>query len=867
MYETKKEYNANREQRWNALENMIKETGIQANTPESAAVQWYGEGVKPNEQGETIPYTLDDLKREFPNKWQDIQKMERFMREMYDEYVGRINAALEQVYPNLEEKAQAQLQAWKNAKSINLDNLSMPGNSQGSIDYWENQNRILDKKIAKLEGDLESGEYFRNKRLNPRKDYFHHFQEVETSGLGGLKNILQASTLIDPELVGNSEFTKPKSKWMAWLQKRGEGAYTADAVLGMGKYIDSAEYAIAFDPLIAQYRDEISKMVKATRETKNANQLIQYLSAYTNQLAGKTASLDRTILDLLGEGNRGQLFNVLAAINNRAKSNAVVGNVRSAVAQIFNIPNALGIIKSNNAWLKGANDYINAKLGNRELLDQSPFLQERYFSHNVDDLKARNTNWEKIIGKAGDITNKMMEFGDREATELIWLAAYNEGLEKNVSDPIYYADDLTRRSVAGRGIGEVPYNMKSKVASFFMPFQVETNNAWQELKQNLRDKDANGIFRLMLGSYILNGFAKLLFNDGVVPDVLGALIDGIGKLFDKDREESVGEVALNTGKRIAGEAVSYIPGTSLWLPAIMSDESAEALFGDSDPTRYGTGTVGLSTITKTLADAVDGGDFDIVTPLLQMGLPYGGRQASRLYNTLQDFNVLPSNGVMNTPFGGEKNPVAGDYTQAGALKYRLPEGIDSGEDLAETLRAVFFGSNATNAASEYYDTLKPVLSKERVAKLREHPEVNPDTYIDYLNEASTDGKQGITQQEAYDWISSHNLSDEEANALWEMTSSSWKKSYDEYQPKETKEETPTETPKEEKTENKTENKSGNPTNKKEFTAIADSDGNGSLKQAEAYAWLKDQKLSDAEKEALWNLMGWKTDYETYASKH
>jgi hypothetical protein len=352
-----------------------------------------------------------------------------------------------------------------------------------------------------------------------------------------------------------------------------------------------------------------------------------------------------------------------------------------------------------------------------------------------------------------------------------------------------------------------------------------------------------------------------------VPDVLGALIDGIGKLFDKDREESVGEVALNTGKRIAGEAVSYIPGTSLWLPAIMSDESAEALFGDSDPTRYGTGTVGLSTITKTLADAVDGGDFDIVTPLLQMGLPYGGRQASRLYNTLQDFNVLPSNGVMNTPIGGEKNPVAGDYTQAGALKYRLPEEVNSAADVAEIARALAFGSNSTNAASEYYDTLKPVLSKERVAKLREHPEVNPDTYIDYLNEASTDSKQGITQQEAYDWISSHNLSDEEANALWEMTSSSWKKSYDEYQPKETKEETPTETPKEEKTENKTEKKSGKPTTKKEFTDAADANNSGRLSQAEAYDWLNSQKLSDAEKEALWNLMGWKTDYETYASKH
>lgn len=835
MFDTKKEYNANREQRWQALENMIKETGIEANTPESAAVQWYGEKAKPNEAGETIPYTLADLKKEFPNKWEDIVKMERFMRGMYDEYVGRINAALEQVYPNLEEKAQAQLESWRNKKRIYQDEIEM-SRSPVANEYWEGEIAKLDKKIAKLEGDLESGEYFRNKRLNPRKDYFHHFQEVETKGIGGLKNILQASTLIDPELVGKSANTKPKSRWMSWLQRRGQGAYTADAVLGMGKYIDSAEYAIAFDPLIAQYRDEISKMVKATRDTKNANQLIQYLSSYTNQLAGKTASLDRTILDLLGEGNRGQLFNVLSSLNNRAKSNAVVGNIRSAVAQIFNIPNAMSIIKSNSAWGKGVQDYISAKLGNRELLDQSPFLQERYFKHNVDDLKARNTNWEKITGKLGDITNAMMELGDREATELIWLAAYNEGKDKGVSDPVYYADDLTRQSVAGRGIGEVPYNMKSKVASFFMPFQVETNNAWQNMKGMLRDKDGRGIFRLMLGSFLMNAMVKPLFNDGVVPDILSVILEGIKKLFDKDREESAGEVALDTAKRMAGEAVSYIPGTSLWLPAIMSSETAEDLFGESDPTRYGTGTVGLSTITKTLADAVNGDGFDLMTPLLQLGLPYGGRQASRLYNTLQDFNALPSNGVMNTPFGGEKTPATGDYSKAGALKYRLPDEVDSGEDLAEILRAFAFGSNATNAAAEYFETGKPALSKERVEKLRENPEVNADTYIDYLREANTDGKAGISQAEAYKWLSQQDLTDEEKNALWNMTSSSWTKSYDEYTP-----------------QNET------------LVNEADADGNGRVTQAEAYDWLSKQDIPVEDKEAMWAENGWKKSYKEYSN--
>lgn len=864
MFDTKKEYMSNRTKAWDTLDKLIADTGIKAGTEESAAVQWYGEGEKQNEDGTKSPYTLDDLKREFPSKWQDIVKMEEAMRKMYDEYVVRINAALEQVYPNLEEKAQAQLESWRNKRNTLRGEIAQSTN-QTAINYWTQEIDKLDQKIANLERGLETGEYFRNKRLFPRKDYFHHFNEVTTQGIGGLKNLLAAPTLIDPELVGKSEFTKPRAKWMDYLQKRSEnGKYTADAVLGLAKYIDGAEYAIAFDPLIAQYRDEISKMVKATKQTKNANQLIQYLSGYTNNLAGKTASIDRTILDLFGEGNRGQLFNVLSAINNRAKSNAVVGNLRSAVSQFFNIPNAMSLIKSNSAWAKAVTDYAQAKTGNRELLDQSPFLAERYWSHNADDLKERKTTWDKITGKVGDFSNKLMEFGDREATELIWFAAYNEATEKGLTgdDAIFYADKQTRNAVAGRGIGEVPYNMKSKLASFFMPFQVESNNQWQNVKQMVRDKDVSGIMRLMVGTYLMNALVKPLFNDGVLPDILDALISGIGKLFDPEREETVGETLLNTGKRVAGEGISMIPGTSLWLPLMMSSDTSEALFGDSDPTRYGTGTVGLSNIANVVADAVDGDDqFDVVSPLLQLGLPYGGKQASRLYNTLQDFNVLPSNGVWNTPFGGETNPVAGDYSRSGALKYMLPESAETPGDAAEIARALLFGSNATNAAREYYDTGKPALSKERVQKLREHPEVDPQTYIDFLANASTDGNTSISQEEAYNWLVSQDLTNEERNALWDIASSSWKRSYDEYVPKE--EETQSDT----SSSSNNSNNNNKGTTKEEFVSAADTNGNGRVTQKEAYAYLSNSGLSQEEIDNLWALQGWKTSYDEYEKRN
>ena len=855
-FEAKKTYVENMKKVVNEYESMIEKTGIEGGTKESAAIQWYGEGVK-KEDGKETPYTLEDLKKEFPDKWEDIVEFHDWMRSWYKDYVPRANKVLEQIYPDPDKTHRADVARWT-AKV--RDNNRVIRNSPNATERTlaEAENIELLRKIESTQEKIDNGTYRQNKRLNPRQNYFMHFQDLEKNGIGMLKDILSASKQaekgnIDTELVTVSEYTKPRSRWLSQLQHRGDGEYTADAVTGFARYAKALEYAIAFDPLISQYRDETSKIVKATKNTRNANTLIDYLNEYTNQLAGKTVPLDRALTKFIGsEGGRAKIFGLLEAINQRGKANAVVGNLRSALAQPFNIPNAMSIIKSDKAWAKGARDYLKAKLGDRSLLEQSPFLAERYSDLNWKDYQARDTFFKKLTGKMSDMTSELMEFGDREASELIWLSAYNEALDKGVSDPVFYADDRTRRSVAGRGVGEVPYNMKSRLAGFFAPFQVESNNQWQNLKGMVEDKDAVGIFRLMLGSYLMNAMVKPLFNDGVLPDVLDVLINGIRDLFDREEGETVSGILKDTGKRLAGETLSMLPGVNTWLPLLMDSKVSKELFGENDPTRYGTGTVGISQIAKTVADALDDdGQFDLVTPLLQLGLPTGGKQASRLYNTLQDLNVIPSNGVLNTPFGGETNPVAGSYTDAGNLRYRLPEGVESFDDAAELARALAFGSNATNAAREYYDSGKMALSSKKVETLREHPDINPEDYINMLREADANGNKSITQQEAYDWLSKQDLTDKERNELWEMASSSWKKSYNDYADKSGNGETPSTTP----------------TSKKELTKAADSDGNGNLNQAEAFAWLNSQDLTDEEKAALWELAGWKTDYETYKSKH
>ena len=208
---------------------------------------------------------------------------------------------------------------------------------------------------------------------------------------------------------------------------------------------------------------------------------------------------------------------------------------------------------------------------------------------------------------------------------------------------------------------------------------------------------------------------------------------------------------------------------------------------------------------------------------------------------MQDFNILPSNGWGNTFFGGEKTVANGDYSKSGALKYRLPDGVESFDDAMEIAKAFMLGSNATNAAQEYFDNgNKPLLTKERVEKLKENPEVDVDHYIEYLHEANTDGKGGISQREAYKWLSGNeDLTDEERSALWSMTNSQWENTYDTYKP-----------------QNET------------LVENADEDGNGRVTQEEAYKWLSQQYgMTQDEKQAMWEENGWSKSYKKYTDDY
>ena len=106
-------------------------------------------------------------------------------------------------------------------------------------------------------------------------------------------------------------------------QRTGSMNYSEDSVAAMVDYIKGAEYKINIDPVIADNRSVVKGLVEQTKNTRNANKFIEWLTEWTNDLAGKTNMIDRPFQKMLDRTP----MKALRWLNNRVKANAVVGKM------------------------------------------------------------------------------------------------------------------------------------------------------------------------------------------------------------------------------------------------------------------------------------------------------------------------------------------------------------------------------------------------------------------------------------------------------------------------------------------------------------------------------------------------------------
>lgn len=831
-------YAANYEAKAKEISDKFKELGIKAGSNESAAVQRIGEGVKEiDKNGNTVPYTLDDLKKEFPDSWEKIKAGADFCREIYDKFLLDLNAMYSEIYPATIEQANERVSNYdvrilSDSKKIgNIEevrnNLEMDiirkttelsKKRPNTLVYAEIQNQIenakrriekadriieklenrkLTKEIARdtLKAQIENGEILQNKQIRPRADYFRHFQEL-TNEFAEIADIFSNDQRIPPNLAGKSETTKPRTIWTSIAQKRGKNYYTEDAVGGLLRYTEIAEKLLAYDPLISHFRD-VNSAIRAAgtmveNEVKgkgtNAGQFASWADDITNQLAGKTNRLDRLIADNTGALGRATI-KAVEALNRRVKSNAILGNFRSALVQIGNLPNATLYIQNPIDWRNGVVSTISSVTGHspeiKEARNNSNFMNRRYMGDSIDEI-TKEIQQNKILDKPKEFAIWMLGAGDRAAAEIIWHTAYTRALrnpevlssqkgQREYDSAVDYADDITRRSIGGRAEGDIPYFEESKITGLVAPFEIEVANTFNAFSEQLGKKNAAGIVAFEISVFLLNTVLEGITGDRPLGlDFIDAALDIIKEATgdeEDEEEKDLWDIITYAGGRIGGEVLSSMPyGTQIGSILTGGDEQkAEDWFGDSDPTRYGTGNIGMG----ALADAVDyfrEGEtpekfYDLITdgkknsysewakPVLDtvdtfapLVMPWGGKQLSR---TLGGLDQIIQGGAY-----GEKD--GEPY-----LKYLQDQ------DPANILKTLVFGRYGGDSAQEYIDSgFKGALSAKQTEqmKLAEKWGISNEEFYDlvldlrdfdkkkdkqealFANENFTSGEKGILEQ-------------------------------------------------------------------------------------------------------------------------
>lgn len=502
-------------------------------------------------------------------------------------------------------------------------------------------------------------------RIVPKRDdYYRHFQEF--TGLTGLKNIFDTPAQIDPKLVGLSPFTQPKSKFQGWMQKRGLGPFKRDAVGGFLEYLPGASYAKHIDPHIDVFKGVAKELANQTEKSKHLNNFIDFVQKFSQDLAGKTNPIDRVPQDLMGR----KLFTALNWLNNRAKANTVLGNASSALAQVANIPNGIAFAKQYS--VPGAIRTMTSIFDKNSPMAKSGFLAERFERGMYRPFDAK---WLDVGNplKLKSLAEWIMETSDRIGTNFVWNSAYAKGIGKGIKDPIKFADDETRRLIAGRGIGEVPLAQKSKVIQLIMPFTLEVANLWKVQKEFVKAKDVAGLATLFIANHLLNKGMETVRGSDVTFDPIKAVINASEK----------GLSPLQRGGRIASEVLSNMPlGSSLgtlypeygFQVGDFKGPTRKELFGKDDPSRFGAGPL--------LAKAVQ--DPYLMIP------GFGGNQVKKSYG---GYNAVEKGGVFTK--GGDK------------LMFPVKK------DPVTNLQELLFGPYSTQQAQQYFDKeRKPLSAKE-----------------------------------------------------------------------------------------------------------------------------------------------------------
>ena len=496
--------------------------------------------------------------------------------------------------------------------------------------------------------------------------------------------------------------------------------------IGQNTVLSAVDTEVAMQAYVDKLYDRISKT------TKHGN-LVMWLDNFANIMAGKQSMADRGWE--YSTGRKG--LNWANRLSSAFQKANVAGNLSSILNQSAQLP------------------MIAAELGKRDftraLLDITAG-RTRAWAADSDFLAAKagkemlyTDNAEKFVNILFAPANAM----DTLVATVAVRGAYNKAIRQgmNHAEAMKKADDFGQAVMGSRAKGSRPlaYESKGFFSKLVHMFQVEAVNSWDHVitdvpyeirriaKTEGKPKAAAAlaaiILRALIGAFALNRLTEEIYGGTPAPfDILGLTANFVASGKGLSTNAYIRTIMDNVlEKNGAGRIFGTEPMTKedFDLEAA-ADDLIYNVMNDVPLARNVAGVLGLGDQTVPLPGA--GGEFKALGTAVK-GMLKDGVEPGEIANLLRAMGetvtqFVPGGRQINKTAQGAEAVLRGGSYKNGKLQYPL-------EGTADTIRALAFGKNATNAAKGYWAAGGKALSERQTG-----------IYQGMVDE-------GMTRQEAY----------------------------------------------------------------------------------------------------------------------
>lgn len=464
----------------------------------------------------------------------------------------------------------------------------------------------------------------------------------------------------------------------------------------------------ALDKYIDSLFENINGMTKY-------GQFVSVLDDYTNKLAGKRTTGDRTIEHEVGR----TALNIGNKLTKIFGESTIVGNLSSALNQTAQIPMLTAEVGVGNV-AEAVRDIVTGETKADGWEGASDFLTGK---RGIDQLTET-----KGLGKVMDVAAIPFEVVDDVASRVIVRAKYLQEVKNGATheEAMRAADEYASRMVGNRIQGAKPMAFEGSRLSqkVLTTFQLEVANAWSHITHDLPmeyqtiaktqgknvavKKFAGLAMKYLLEAFLFNRLTEWIYGGTPAPfDVIGYVTGAIGAgeglrtnkylltALDNTLEAVTGERGLGTEKpdggfdtEAAAKQLGYtvsgdIPFLSNALSAVGASDSNMPL--PTIPLKTGADVakmvVGKDADTRKEAAQKLAED---APKELKTWLPMG----NQIYKTGKGVETLVRGGAYS------------GYGDSERLKY--PVDTSGPKGLLKGAQMVLFGPNATQDANEFY---------------------------------------------------------------------------------------------------------------------------------------------------------------------